>query len=58
MGDVHVDIDGSGTWARTRVRVICSVRCIGQIGLWLELRFGSNVRVMARLGFMITMMWW
>ena len=51
MGDVNRDGDGSGPVARAKVRVLCSVRCTGRIGFWIELGSGSDVRLSARLTF-------
>lgn len=39
--------DGAGPEAWARVKVMCSVRCTGMIGLLLHFGSGSDVRVMA-----------
>ena len=53
VGDVNVDGEGSGPVARYKVRVLCSLRCTGRIGFWIELGSGSDVRVSARLTFSV-----
>ena len=51
--DIIVDSNGegeeSGSRVRSRVRVMCSRRCTGEIGLPLEFGSDSNVRVSARI---------
>ena len=50
---VIVDSNGegeeSGSRVRSRVRVICSIRSTGEIGLKLEFGCASDVRVSARI---------
>lgn len=47
MADVNADSERSvmGAWAR--VRVSCSLGCMGNIGLWLEFQSGTDVRMRA-----------
>ena len=54
MTDIEADGVGSGKVARARVRVLCSVRCTGRIGVWTDLGLVSDVRASARLRFRIT----
>lgn len=49
MGDIEADGEGEGPEARDRLKVRCSVRCIGSVGLWLGFMSGSDVRAGARL---------
>jgi len=53
MIDLEADGVGSDKEARARVRVLCSVRCTGRIGLWTDLGLVSDVRASARLRFRI-----
>ena len=48
MVDIDGDSDGSGPGARSRVTVMCSVRCMVRIGLQLELGSSPDVRAVAR----------
>ena len=57
MGDVNADNVGSGPVARATVRVMCSVRCTGRIGLWLELGCSCDVRLRARLSLRLMIRW-
>lgn len=51
MRDFNGDGVVWGSGARDKVRVMLLVRCMGSIGLWLELWCRINVRVRARLRF-------
>lgn len=53
MGDVYGDGDGSGKWAKAMVRVRCSVKYTGRIGLWLELGSGYDVRMILNFRVMV-----
>lgn len=54
MGDIYSDGKGSGPVAWARVRVRCSVWCTGKIGLCFDVGNFSDVRVMEKLTFRIT----
>ena len=43
------DGEESGSRVRSRVRNMCSIRSMGEIGLQLEFVFGCDVRLSARI---------
>ena len=55
MTDVEADGVISGKVPRTRVSLLCSVRCKGRIGLWKDFEFVSDGRASAGLRITIMM---
>ena len=47
--DSNSEVEESGSRVRSGVRVMCSIRCMGWIGLQLEFGSASYVRVSARI---------
>ena len=47
--DSNGEVEESGSSVRSGVRVMCSIRCMGEIGLQLEFGSASDVRVNARI---------
>lgn len=54
MGDVNGADEGLGSGTRARVWVRLSIRCMGRLGIWLELESRYNVWVRARWRFRFT----
>ena len=54
MNDVSVDHEVSDTGYSARVRVRGSVSCMGRIGLWLHMGFGSDVSSTVRSNYSVS----
>ena len=54
MNDVSVDHEVSATGYSARVRVRGSASCMGRIGLWLHMGFGSDVSSTVRLKYSVS----
>ena len=53
VGDFNCDGQGTRHVGRSKVRVLCSVRCTGRTGFWIELGSSSDMRMRARLTFSV-----
>ena len=55
MDDVNVNHEVSDAGYSARVRFRGLVRCMGRMGLWFHLRFGSEVWATVRLNGSVTL---